>query len=286
MDVLLSVDLEGCAGIVHVDQTRRTGSDYDRARRLMSREANAAALGAFDAGASRVVINDSHGDMRNLVFDELDARVEVISGALKPFSMVQGLEAGRPEAALFVGYHGGAGTRASVLDHTYYGAVVGEIRVHPAGSAPDDPGMPVDEAAINALVLGEAGVPVALVTGDEAVTAQARQRFPGVTTVAVKASISRFSARSLHPEEACKRIRAGAAEAVTAAAQGKVKPYRLPAPLGVTFSLLTTAYADAAEIVPGVLRLDARRVRFEAASAREMLRAILAVSKIAGTEVV
>ena len=123
-------------------------------------------------------------------------------------------------------------------------------------------------------------------TGDEAVTAQARQRFQGVTTVAVKDSISRFSARSLHPDEAVKRIRAGAAEAVTAVAQGRVMPYRVPAPIGVTFALLTTAYADAAEIVPGVARLDARRVRFEAASAREMLRAILAVTKIAGTEVV
>jgi len=286
MHVLISVDMEGCAGVVHVDQTRRTGSDYDRARRLMSREANAAALGAFDAGASRVVINDSHADMRNLLFEELDPRVELISGSLKPFSMVQGLDAGRPEAALFVGYHGGAGTRASVLDHTYYGAVVGEIRLHPAGSPPDNPGMVVDEAAINALVLGEAGVPIALVTGDEAVTAQARQRFQGVTTVAVKDSISRFSARSLHPDEAVKRIRAGAAEAVTAVAQGRVMPYRVPAPIGVTFALLTTAYADAAEIVPGVARLDARRVRFEAASAREMLRAILAVTKIAGTEVV
>ena len=94
--------------------------------------------------------------------------------------------------------------------------------------------MVVDEAAINALVLGERDVPLALVTGDEAVTAQARQRFAGVTTVAVKESISRYSARSIHPDEACKRIRAGAAAAVTAAAQGRVKPYRLPAPIGVT----------------------------------------------------
>jgi D-amino peptidase len=284
MHVLISVDLEGCAGVVHVDQTRRGGSDYDRARRWMSREANAAASGAFDAGATRVVINDSHADMRNLLFEELDARVEVVSGALKPLSMVQGVETGPPDAAFFVGYHGGAGTRASVLDHTYYGAVVGEILLHPAGSLPDAPGIRVDEAAINALVLGEAGVPVALVTGDEAVTRDACGRFPGVTIAAVKESISRYSARSLHPDEACRRIRSAAAEALRHL--DRVRPYTLPMPIGVTFSLLATAYADAAEIVPGVARLDARRVRCEAPSARELLRAILAVTKIAGTVVV
>ncbi|WP_437332035.1 M55 family metallopeptidase [Sorangium sp. So ce394] len=284
MFVLISIDLEGCAGVVHVDQTRRGGGDYERARAWMSREANAAALGAFEAGATRVVVNDSHADMRNLLFEELDPRVEVISGALKPLSMVQGMDAGQPAAAFFVGYHGGAGLRASVLDHTYYGAVVGEIRLHPASGAADDPGLWVDEAAINALVLGEAGVPVALVTGDEAVTAHASERFPGVTTVAVKSSITRYSARSIHPEEACRRIRAAASEALRGLA--RVRPYTLPPPIGVTFSLLTTAYADAAELVPGVVRLDARRVSYVAPSAREVLRAVLAITKIAGTVVV
>jgi D-amino peptidase len=286
MDVLVSIDMEGCAGVVHVDQTRRTGADYERARVLMTREANAAALGAFDAGAARVVVNDSHADMRNLVFEELDPRVEVVSGSLKPLSMVQGLDGTGAAAALFVGYHGGAGTRASVLDHTYYGAVIAEIRLHPAGTPPDDAGVIVDEAAINALVLGENGVPLALVTGDEAVTAQARQRFPGVRTVAVKTSISRFSARSIHPDEAVKRIREGAREAVTAAAQGHLRPYRLPTPLGVTIALVNTAFADAAEIVPGFIRQDARTVHFEAASAREMLRAILTVTRVAAPEIV
>lgn len=284
MHILISIDLEGCAGVVHVDQTRRGGSDYELARRWMSREANAAALGAFEAGATRVVINDSHGDMRNLLFEEIDRRAEVVSGALKPLSMVQGAADARPDAAFFVGYHGGAGTRASVLDHTYHGAVVGEIRLHPAGSAAGDPGVLADEAVLNALVLGERGVPVALITGDEAVTAAARERFPGAGTVAVKESITRYSARTLHPDEACHRIRAAASEAVGKI--GRLRPFTMAMPVEVVFSLLNTAFADAAELVPGVDRLDARRVRYRAPSAQEMLRAVLAVTKIASTVVV
>lgn len=284
MQVLISIDMEGCAGVVHVDQTRRGGHDYEQARRWMTLEANAAALGAFDAGASRVVINDSHADMRNLLPELLDPRVEIVSGSLKPLSMVQGLESGTYDAAMFVGYHGGAGTQASVLDHTYYGAVVSEIRLHPGGLVSNnDPGIWVDEAAINALVAGEHRVPVVLVTGDQSVTEHARERFPGVVTVSVKRSISRFCAESLHPEEARQRIRAGARQALSQ--RNAIPPYTLPLPLVITISMLTTAYADAAEIVPGVTRLDARRVRYIAPSAREMLQAILAITKIAGTVV-
>ncbi|HZI13485.1 MAG TPA: M55 family metallopeptidase, partial [Myxococcus sp.] len=259
-------------------------NDYAQARLWMTREANAAIRGAILGGATRVVVNDSHGDMRNLLLDELDSRAEIISGALKPLSMVQGLELGRPDAAMFVGYHGGSGTRASVLDHTYFGAVVGEVRVHPGGARGDDPGLYADEATLNALVAGEYGVPVVLVTGDQAVTGLARERLPGVTTVEVKRSITRFSAHSLHPEEARRRIELGALEALRK--RQSVRPYTLPLPLAVTVSMLTTAYADVAELIPGVERLDARRLRYTAASATEMLKALLAMTKLAGTVVV
>ena len=128
MQVYLSVDLEGVAGVVHVDQTRRTGHDYERARRWMTAEASAAIAGAYDGGATAVLVNDAHGDMRNFVLEELDPRSELISGSLKPRSMVEGV-ATSFGVALFVGYHAGAGSRAGILDHTYYGRVVARLRV-------------------------------------------------------------------------------------------------------------------------------------------------------------
>ena len=146
MQVYISVDMEGIAGVVHVDQTRRSGHDYERARRWMTAEADAAIQGAFDGGATGVLVNDSHGDMRNLVLEELDPRAELISGSLKPLSMVQGVGAAFG-CALFVGYHAGAGTRAGILDHTYYGRVVARCRVNRRDW---------NETAINAAVCGAA----------------------------------------------------------------------------------------------------------------------------------
>jgi D-amino peptidase len=269
MRVYISVDMEGCAGIVHVDQTRRTGHDYGLARRWMTGEANAAALGAFEAGAERVVINDSHGDMRNLLLDELDPRVEVVSGSLKHGSMVEGIGGGF-ECALFVGYHAGAGTARGVLDHTYFGRVVHRVHVN---------GRHFNEAGLNALVAGAAGVPVVLVTGDSVTCEQSRALVPGVQTVAVKEGLSRYAARSLVPTEACRRIRAAAAEAVAGA--GSAVALSPPGPFALQVELHDAGMADAAMLLPGADRHGACTVGYRADDPDTMLRALQTITILA-----
>jgi len=231
MLVYISVDMEGVAGVVHVDQTRRTGHDYERARGWMTAETNAAIEGAFAAGATRVLVNDSHGDMRNLELDRLDRRAELISGSLKPLSMVQGIS--RDAAcALFVGYHAGAASQAGILDHTYYGRVVARLRV---GSRD------WNETALNAAVCGQLGVPVALVTGDQTVCAQAREHLGEVMTVVVKDAITRYCARTLLPSVACEKIQLAAAKAV----KQPPPPFKPPAPAS-TSSFSNSACTSAA----------------------------------------
>ena len=93
MKVLISVDIEGIAGVFHPEQTRAGNAEYEQARRWMTREANAAAQGAFDGGASQVWINDSHGGFRNLLPDLLDPRARLVLGKPRTFGMMAGLEA-------------------------------------------------------------------------------------------------------------------------------------------------------------------------------------------------
>src|SRR2546423_14152138 len=108
------------AGVVHRHQVMRGMPEYERSCRLMTAETTAAVAGARRAGATRFVINDSHGDMRNVLLDELDDAVELISGADKPFSMAAGLDP-TFEVAFFVGYHASVGTERAIMDHTYGG---------------------------------------------------------------------------------------------------------------------------------------------------------------------
>lgn len=272
MLVYVSIDMEGVAGVVHVDQTRRTGYDYERARRWMTAEANAAIAGAYDGGATAVLVNDSHGDMRNLVLDELDRRAELISGSLKPLSMVQGITADA-RCALFIGYHAGAASQAGILDHTYYGRVVARLRVG---------GKDWNETALNAAVCGALDVPVALVTGDQTVCSQAKAHLGDVMTVVVKDAITRYCARTLLPSVACEKIQLAAAKAV----KQPPPPFKPSAPYDLEIDFVNAACADAAELVPGTRRISGSTCGYRSPDAPTLIQVIQAWTTLAGTTMV
>ncbi len=274
MRVYISVDMEGVAGVVHEDQTDPTdprhAGEYNRFRRLMTAEANAAIEGALSAGATAVLVNDSHWLMRNLLAEELHPAAELLSGGPKLRSMVEGVELGF-DAALFVGYHARAGTPHAVIDHTY------TSRVHEARLN----GRPVGELVINAAMAGTYGVPVTMVSGDQAVAAEARELLgPGVETVVVKHSVGRFAARSVAPAEACRRIREGAA----AALRRSHAPLVIPAPIRLEVEFQLTQMADMAELVPGSRRVGGRTLEYVHEDFREVFRAWRALYNLAGLE--
>jgi D-amino peptidase len=250
--VYISVDMEGVAGVVHESQTDPTNpacaADYARFRRLMTGEANAAVEGALTAGATKVVVNDSHWFMRNLIAEELHPTAELISGDPKPRSMMQGIDGGF-DAALCIGYHARAGTRNAVLDHTYADRIQ-EVRLN---------GDAVGELGINAALAGVHGVPVALVSGDSALAAEAQELLgDDVVAVTVKEAVGRHAARSFAPAVACRMIREG----VTRALKKKRRPFVLPPPITLEVDFAMTIHADMAEVCPGATRIAGRTVAF------------------------
>lgn len=265
MEVFVSIDMEGIAGIASLRQVIRGTDDYPRSRELMTLEANATVAGAFDGGASRVVVNDSHGDMTNLLPDLVDPRAELTLGSPKvPHSMMTGIG---PEfgCALFIGYHAPAGTAAAVLDHTYAGRLFYDVRVN---------GETWDETALNAALAGVSGVPVALVTGDETCCRLASTRLPGVRTVAVKQATGRHVATSLSPERAREQIQHHAAEAVRGATS--LEPFRPPSPFVLEADTMNTVSAELCALAPGTSRTGPRTVRFETPDFEEMFRCLVA----------
>ena len=248
MKVYISSDMEGTAGIVDWEQCLGPGPEYEVGRRLLLAEVNAAIDGALAAGATDVLVNDSHSVMRNLPPAELHGRAGYLSGRAKPMYMMEGLD-DTFDAAFFVSYHGSAGT-ASVLSHTYNPAAVAAVRLN---------GTVTGEAGINALVALECRVPVVLVTGDDVTAREAGPFLPGATCVVVKESVGRHAARSLHPDEACDRIRAGAEQALARAAVVGPPSVQLPARLEVDW--LTADMAQLATELPGVERTGERTVQ-------------------------
>ncbi len=208
MKIFISVDIEGVAGVVALQEGQPGNAEYERARRLMTAEANAAIAGAFDGGATEVVVNDSHGPMVNLLPEELDARAELIRGNIKPFGMFAGVDASFA-GAMCVGYHAAAGDRG-VLAHTTAG-VFTAVRLNGSESS---------EASIYGAHAGSMGVPVILVSGDDVIVDACRDLFAGAQLVQVKTALSQRAARSVAPSVACERIRRAAAEAVGGARAG------------------------------------------------------------------
>jgi D-amino peptidase len=264
--------MEGVAGVVHESQTDPVtpafAAEYARFRRFMTAEANAAVEGALAAGAIRVLVNDSHGFMRNILAEELHQAAEMVAGDPKPRSMMQGIDAGF-DAALFIGYHARAGTRNAILDHTYADRIH-EVRLS---------GKPVGELGLNAALAGVHGVPVALVSGDAAMAAEAKELLGGgVATVVVKQAVSRHAAQSVAPAVACRMIR----EAVPRALERTPAPFVLSPPVTLEVDFAQTIHADMAELCPGATRTAGRTVAFTHRDYGEVFRAWRALLNLSG----
>ncbi len=252
MKVYISSDMEGITGVVDgAQQTSPAGRDYAWARKLMLAETNAAIAAAFEAGATEVLVNDSHGPQTNLQPDLLDRRAVLITGQPKPMGMMQGIDDSFA-AVIFIGYHARASTTDGVLDHTYNGQLK-SVKLN---------GQEVGEYGLNAAIAGHFGVPVVFISGDRAVTEQARAFIPAVDVLAVKDAFGPTAARTMHPDEAREKIAAG----VKAALMKRIarQPVRLSAPVSIEIELASSAQADSAMLVPGMKRLSGRVVSYVA----------------------
>lgn len=270
--MLISADMEGATGVTNLEDVVQGQPEYGRFRRLMTGDVNAAVAGAFEAGATEVLVNDSHWSMRNILIEELDPRAELISGIRKPLCMMEGLGIDT-DAVFLVGYHARAGTDRGVFNHTMYGREVLEVRVN---------GQPVGEAALNAAIAGAYGVPVALVAGDDKACAEVRG-FLGdrVETVAVKVGIDRFTARCLPPSEAQRRIREAAARALRRLPE--LEPYLFRGPASFEIDFLSSAASEIALLIPGVTKTSARTIAFERPDYLEAFKLSLACMALAYT---
>lgn len=272
MKVYLSVDMEGIAGISHHGPTGRKDREYPAAVQLMTGEANAAIAGAFEGGATEVLVNDSHGGMHNLDQLALDPRATLLQGQ-KAWSMVAGAGPGRDfGVALFVGYHARAGNLLGTIAHTY--------SFQPVRSTLN--GRPVGEAAINAIALGGWGIPVGLVTGDDVLAEEMAGWFPWAERVVVKEGAGWKAAASVHPTVARDLVRAGAERAVKRAIAGELRPLVLDPPYAIEVTYQNALQADYACVVPGAERVGETGARFTADDPVVAYRGFLAGVRLAG----
>jgi D-amino peptidase len=249
MKIFISADIEGVAGVVTKQQGEPGNVEYERARRLMTEEVNAAIAGAFAGGAAYVLVNDSHGPKLNLLPELLDPRAELILGQPKPMSMFSGLDPSFT-GAFCTGYHSGAG-QYGVLSHTVNGFAFAAIRLN---------GIDCAEATLYGAYAGSLGVPLLFLSGDDRMQAQCAPHFPGVRVAVVKHAVGQRAARALSPEAARNLIR-GEAEKAVRECRG-CSPFVVPGPYRLEIDLTSVALADLAAVIPVAERVGPRSVAF------------------------
>ena len=269
LKVYISSDMEGIAGLVMNNQVSGGERDYSVGRKLMIAETNAAIGAAFDAGATEVLVNDSHGSQTNLLAEELDRRATLITGSPKPMGMMHGIDS-TFDAVVFIGYHAQASSIDAVLGHTYSGSLK-SVKLN---------GREVGEYGLNATAAGAFGVPVVFIAGDRAVVEQAKAFIPGVEGLAVKEGIGQTAARTMHPLTAREQIAAGVKAAL--ARRAGIRPVVLTKPTTIEVEVSNVEYADAASMVPGMRRVSGRVVSYAAPdqlAAYRMSRLIMTLSR-------
>ena len=199
MRILISTDIEGVAGVVSTSQVREGNGEYERARRWMTDETNAAIAGAFAGGASEVMVVDAHGAYRNLLADQLDSRARLVQGKPRAFGMLGGV-APTCEGVMLVGFHARA-QAAGVLSHTINSSAFARVWLND---------QEFGEAGLYGALAGEFGVPVIFASGDDAFVRETKPLFSGCTFVTTKEALGRQSAISLAPKAACEAILRGA----------------------------------------------------------------------------
>lgn len=268
MKLFLSVDMEGITGLGDDTFVDSRKLNYERGRRMMTDEANHVIAEAFAQGCKDVIVNDSHSKMNNLMIERLHPAAKLITGDVKPYSMVQSLD-DTYMGAMFIGYH----ARASMKGVMSHSMIFGVRRFYIND-------MEVGELGFNAYVAGYYGVPVLMVAGDDKAAEEAEELIPNITTAVVKETISRSSVLSLTPEKSGKLLKEKTAEAIKN--RHKVQPLTPPDHPVLSIEFANYGQAEWAALMPGTEIISGTTmVKFQAENILEAYKAMLVMTELA-----
>lgn len=250
MKIYISADMEGVVGVVSNEQLGPQGFEYARFREFMTQEVNAAIEAAFEAGATEIVVSDSHGNGQNLLIEKLPKNILLVRSWPRPLMMMQGID-DTFAGVIFLGYHTGTTNSEGVRAHTISSARLADVKLK---------GVSVSEAGLNAAIAGHFNVPVIMISGDDAVVKETTALLGDVEGAVVKWAIGFHSAKTLMPEAANALIREKVKKAISRIKQ--FKPHKLAAPIQLDVRFKNYRPSEVLSYLSIVERTDAHSIRF------------------------
>lgn len=250
MKIYISADMEGVVGVVTNEQLGPQGFEYARFREFMTQEVNAAIEGAVAAGATQIVVSDSHGNGQNLLIEKLPKDILLVRAWPRPLMMMQGIDE-TFAGAIFIGYHSATTNSQGVRAHTISSARLADVRLK---------GISMSEAGLNAAIAGHFNVPVIMISGDDVVVKETQALLGDVEGAVVKWASGFHSAKTIMPEASYQLIREKVQKAV-----GRIKdfkPYKLAAPIQLDVRFKNYRPSEVLSYLSIVERTDAHSIRF------------------------
>lgn len=248
--IYISADMEGLAGAVTMAQLGPGGFEYEKYRKIYTAEVNAAIDAAFKAGATEILVSDSHGNGQGLLVDELNQNVQLVRSWPRPFGMMQGID-DTFDGVFFIGYHASATSSEGIRAHTMSSAHLAAVKLN---------GVSMSEASYNAAIAGHFNVPVLMISGDNAATNEAASIIGDIEQAVVKWAYGFHSGRTLLPTAAKAVIAEKAEKAMVKI--GQIKPYKLTGPIELDITFQSYQPSEVLAYLPIVERIDARTVRY------------------------
>ncbi|MBI3585591.1 MAG: M55 family metallopeptidase [Ignavibacteriales bacterium] len=251
LKVYISVDMEGVVGTVTEDQLGPAGFEYARFREFMTREALAAVNAAKEAGATEILISDSHGNGENLLIDLFPKDVRIIRAWPRHLAMMAGID-NTFDAVLFIGYHSSTNNMKGVRAHTFSSARLTRVALN---------GTEVTEGAFNAAIAGHFGVPVIMMSGDDAAIEEVRSLVGNIEGAETKKTLGFHSANTITPEASYELI----GQKVKAALKRlkDFKPYVVKSPVTVEVSFKSYRPVEALSYLKVIERTNSHTIRFQ-----------------------
>lgn len=258
MKVYISVDIEGVTGVTSWNETVLENSEHKWAAEQMVRETIAACEAAIEMGATEVIVKDAHDSGRNMDIARFPKEVKVIKGwTNSPESMMAGIDE-TFDAAIFIGYHSGAGHNGNPLSHTMNSEKAVFIKIN---------GELASEFTMNSYIAAYYNVPVVFLSGDKMLCEQSKELIPNIETVAVKEGIG-GATFNMNPEYACECIKDGVKEGLK-----KIGQCKLDSPKEFNLEIRFREHKDAnkAKYYPGASLLDHYSIGYIAKDIQEMM---------------
>jgi len=250
LKILISADMEGVAGAVTQAQMGPSGFEYNQFRKFMTAEVNAAIEAARDEGATEIFVGDSHGNGLNLLLDALPQDIILARAWPRPLGMMEGIDESF-DAAIFIGYHASAGNTGGIAAHTMSGSDFLSVKIN---------GNEITEGGINALIAGHFGVPVVMISGDDAAVREVTEMVGPIEGAVVKWHYSHTSGRTLMPKAAQALIK----EKVQAGLRRRdeLEPFVIEGPLSLDLTYKNDKAAELIAYLPNVELIDNHTVRY------------------------